>query len=157
MRALQLAMLAVGMAASHPVFADPGPVTVQHAWARATTPGVSAGGVYATLTSPDGDRLVGVSSPASAKADLHSMQMDGSIMRMREIAGGLVLPPGKPVTLSPAGNHIMLDGLKAPLKQGSVVPVRLVFAKAPPVDIQAQVQSTGSAGPAAMPGMSMSK
>ena len=104
------------------------------------------GGVYVTLTSPDGDRLVGVSSPASAKADLHSMQTDGTIMRMREISGGLVLPPGKPVTLSPAGNHIMLDGLKAPLKQGSMVPVRLLtFAKAPPVDIQAQVQSIGAA------------
>lgn len=149
-------MLAAGIALAQPALADPA-VTVQNAWARATTPGVPTGGVYVTLTSPDGDRLLGVTSPAAAKADLHSMRMDGTIMRMREITGGLTLPPGTPVTLNPAGDHIMLDGLKAPLTRGTTVAVRLVFAKSPPIVIQAQVESIGSPGPAAatpMPSMS---
>ncbi len=135
-------------------------VTAQDAWARATTPGVTTGGVYLSLTSPAGDRLVGVSSPAAAKADVHQMQMDGTIMRMRAVPGGLDLPAGQTVTLTPSGYHIMLQGLKAPLRQGSVVPVHLEFQKAPPVDIQAPVQSIGAAGPGghpAMPGMAMPK
>ena len=122
------------------------PVTVQNAWARATTPGVTTGGVYVTLTSPAGDRLVGASSPASATAELHEMRMDGTIMRMRSLPDGLDLPAGKPVTLAPSGIHLMLEGLKAPLRQGSTVPVHLLFQNAPPVDIQAAVQSIGASG-----------
>ena len=136
------------------------PVGVQGAWARATTPGVATGGVYVTLTSPAGDKLVGASSPVAAGAELHEMRMDGTIMRMRAVPGGLDLPPGQAVTLSPSGYHIMLEGLRAPLRQGTVVQVHLVFQKAAPVDIEASVQSIGSAGPAvqgAMPGMSMPK
>ncbi len=141
----------VHMLVAVPALAQSSPVTVQGAWARATTPGVSTGGIYATLTSPTGDRLVGASSPAAAKADVHEMQMDGTIMRMRALPNGLDLPAGQAVTLSPSGTHIMLEGLKAPLRQGSTVPVHLVFQTAPPVDIQATVQSIGSAGPSAMP------
>ncbi len=148
-----------------PCFAQqPAPVMAQDAWARATTPGVSTGGVYVTLTSPAGDKLVAVSSPNAAKADVHEMRMEGTIMRMRAVPDGLDLPAGKAVSLTPSGYHIMLDGLKAPLRQGTVVQVHLVFQKAPPIDVQAPVGSIGAAGPAgsqasqpAMPGMSMSK
>ena len=163
--ALQAAVLAACAILSQPACAQPAPaVTATNPWARATTPGVSTGGIYVTLTSPPGDRLVGATSPAAAKADVHEMQMDGTIMRMRELKGGLALPPGQAVTLSPSGIHIMLEGLKAPLKRGSTIAVRLLFEKAPPVDIQAPVQSIGASGPgtaqampAGMPGMSMSK
>jgi copper(I)-binding protein len=143
---------------------QPAAVTAQNAWARATTPGVSTGGVYVTLTSRSGDKLLSASTPAAAKADVHEMQMDGTIMRMRPVPGGLDLPAGKAVSLTPSGYHIMLEGLKTPLRQGSVVPVHLIFQKAPPIDIEASVQSIGAAGPAgsqasraAMPGMSMPK
>jgi copper(I)-binding protein len=147
----------VHMLVAVPAFAQPSPVAVQGAWARATTPGVATGGIYVTLTSQAGDRLVGASSPVAAKADVHEMQMDGTIMRMRILPNGLDLPAGRAVTLSPSGTHIMLEGLKSPLRQGSTVPVHLVFQTAPPVDIQATVQSIGAAGPSAMPSMSMPK
>ncbi len=148
---------------AHPCLAQqPAPVIVHDAWARATTPGVATGGVYLTLTSPADDRLVGASSPAAARADVHEMSMDGTIMRMRPVPGGLALPAGQAVTLTPSGYHIMLEGLRAPLRQGSAVPVHLVFQKAPPADVQAQVQSIGAAGPrqdpdahGSMPGMGM--
>ncbi len=162
MRTITGALAAVLL--STPCFAQSrAPVTVQDAWARATTPGVTTGGVYLTLTSPAGDRLVAVSSPAAAKADMHEMRLDGTIMRMRAVPGGLDLPAGRTVTLTPSGYHIMLEGLSAPLRQGAVVPVHLTFEKAPPIDIQASVQSIGAAGPSGqvnptrMPAMSMLK
>ncbi len=159
-----IGVLTVALLAA-PCFAQqPAPVTAQNPWARATTPGVSTGGVYVTLTSPAGDKLLGASSPNAASADIHEMRMDGTIMRMRAVSGGLELPPGRAVTLSPSGYHIMLEGLKAPLRQGTAVPVHLVFQKAPPIDVQATVESIGAAGPAGapagqatMPGMSMPK
>jgi hypothetical protein len=58
----------------------------------------------------------------------------------------------------------MLEGLKAPLKQGEDVPLHLTFKTAPPVDVVAHVEAIGAASytapgsasgaaPAAMPGM----
>ncbi len=151
-----------------PAFAQQSaPVEAQGAWARATPPHASTGAIYLTLTSPTGDRLTGASSPDSSKAGVHDMRMDGNVMRMRPVEGGLDLPAGKPVTLAPGGYHIMLEDLKAPLTPGQAVPVHLTFQKAPPLDIEAQVQAIGAPGPnaastrragqGAMPGMTMGK
>ncbi len=156
------------LAAHSPAFAQQAaPVEAQGAWARATPPHASTGAIYLTLTSPAGDKLTGASSPVASTAGVHEMRMDGNIMRMRAIQGGLDLPAGKPVTLAPGGYHIMLEGLKAPLKPGQAVLVRLTFQKAPPLEVEAQVQAIGAPGPGAagaghtgqgaMPGMTMGK
>jgi copper(I)-binding protein len=149
--------LAVALAAA--AFAAPAvaqqhdPVAVQNAWARATAPGIHTAAVYLTLTSPSADTLVGISTPAASTAAVHRTIMDGTIMRMRPLAGGLALPAGQPVTLKPGGDHIMLEGLKAPLKRGETVTLHLTFASAPPLDVQAKVEGPGASGPG-MPGMS---
>ena len=117
------------------------------AWSRATPGGAATGAVYLTLDSPAGDTRTAVSSPAAETATVHEMAMDGAIMRMRAVAGGLALPPGQAVTLRPGGYHIMLEGLKAPLKQGQTLPLHLTFAKSAPVDVVATVAGIGASGP----------
>ena len=79
---------------------------------------------------------------------VHEMTMDGNVMRMRPVPGGLALPPGQAVTLQPGGYHIMLEGLKSPLKQGQGIPLHLTFAKSNPVDVTATVAAIGASGPA---------
>ena len=122
-------------------------VAVSNAWSRATPPGAGTGAVYLTLTSPAGDTLTGVSSPAAKMAQVHEMSMDGNVMRMREVKGGLPLPAGTPVTLQPNGYHVMLMGLKAPLKRGQTLKLHLTFAKAPPEDVTAPIGALGSTNP----------
>jgi hypothetical protein len=132
-------------------------VRAEGAWSRATPPGASTAAVYVTLTSPDGDRLVGASSPASSGASVHKMSMEGNVMRMRAVPGGLALPAGQAVVLKPSGYHIMLTGLKVPLKQGQTVRVHLTFAKSAPVDLVAPIAGIGASAPpggAARQGMS---
>jgi len=68
------------------------------------------------------------------------------VMRMRETPG-IVLPGGQAVTLGPGGYHIMLMGLKAPLKEGQTVPLHLTFASGPAVDVAAKVLGPGASGP----------
>lgn len=155
-------LLLAGLVGAGPAWAQTPPaspsVTVTNAWSRATPPGAHVGAVYLTLTSPASDKLLAVSSPASTGAAVHEMQMDGNIMRMRELPGGLDLPAGQAVTLGPGGNHIMLTGLNAPLKQGQTVRLHLTFQTSPPVDVQAQVAALGAMKPptaGAMPGMRM--
>jgi copper(I)-binding protein len=101
-----------------------GDIQIQNAWARATAPGQDAASVDLTITSKHAAALAGVSTPVAGTAALHSMAMEGGMMRMREVAS-IDLPPGKTVNLGASGYHLMLMGLKAPLKEGQTVPLTL--------------------------------
>src|SRR5208282_3851749 len=87
--------------------AQTGSVEVTNAWARATPGKAANGAAYLTLVAPTPDRLTGASTPVAKKAELHTMTMEGGIMKMRPLAG-IDLPAGQPVTLQPGAMHIML-------------------------------------------------
>ena len=144
--AVLAACLLGGTAFAQTVQADQ-PVHADQAWARATAPQQAVGSAYVRLTSPAADRLVSASSPAAAQVTIHQMQMEGSIMRMRALPNGLVLPPGQAVTLEPGGNHLMLEGLTTPLVAGQTIALQLKFEHAPPLDLQVTVAPAGARGP----------
>jgi len=123
-----------------------GSLKIGHPWARATPPTAPSGGGFLTVTNTGttADRLVSVSSPAAAQVQVHEMKMDGTIMRMRELENGLEIPPGATVALAPGGLHLMMMGLKAPLKEATRVPVTLVFEKAGKIDVELQVMALGA-------------
>lgn len=126
-----------------------GALEIGHPWARATPSSAPAGGGFLTITNTGSapDRLVSARSPAAEIVQVHEMKMDGAIMRMREVEKGLEIPAGKSVTLAPGGLHLMMMGLKAPLKQGTEVPVTLVFEKAGAVEVQLSVEGLGATQP----------
>ena len=123
-----------------------GTLEIGHPWARATPPTAPAGGGYLTVTNKGttADRLVAVRSPAAGSVQVHEMKMEGNVMRMREVEGGLAIPPGATVALAPGGLHLMMMGLKEPLKQGERVPVTLVFEKAGSIDVELAVTAMGA-------------
>ena len=102
-------------------------VDIQDARVQPTVAGQTASSAFMKLTSRDGARLIAVSSPIAGVADVHEMKMDGNVMTMRTIQGGLDLPAGKTVELTPGGYHIMLMDLKRSLQNGTTVPLTLVF------------------------------
>jgi hypothetical protein len=118
-------------------------------WSRETAPGQSAGGGFLTITNngKQADRLVSATSPAASQVQIHTVSMTGGVMRMRELPGGLEIPAGATVALKPGGFHIMLVGLKAPLKQGTMVPAELRFQRAGKVKISFKVEAIAYAGP----------
>ncbi len=117
-----VALLCAGGAAA----AQSPAVKVDGAWARATVQGQKGTGAFMNITAKDGTRLVGVSSPAAGVAEVHEMKMENDIMKMRPV-NGVDLPAGQTVSLRPGGYHVMLLDLKAPLANGSTVPVTLRF------------------------------
>jgi len=100
-----------------------------------------------TITSIGADRVTKVESPVAATAELHQTVEESGVMKMT-LVPVLVLAPGKSVTLKPGGYHVMLMGLKAPLKQGEHFPITLYFANSPPVTVEVQIAAPGAAGPA---------
>jgi copper(I)-binding protein len=79
-----------------------GQLEIKAPWARATPGHAENGAAYLTIVSPTADRLTAVSSPVAKKAELHTMSMEGGVMRMRPLAA-IDIPAGQTVTLSPAG------------------------------------------------------
>jgi copper(I)-binding protein len=140
--ALLLASLGAASAHSYKL----GALEIGHPWARATPPTAPTGGGFLSVknTGTTPDRLVSVSSPAAGSVQVHEMKMEGSVMRMRELTGGLEIAPGATVTLAPGGLHLMMMGLKAPLKQGERVPLTLVFEKAGRIDVELAVVAIGA-------------
>jgi len=125
-------------------------VRVEEPWARATPPGAKVGAGYMKITSATADRLVGASSPAAARVELHVTEEKGDVMRMRQVKG-YDIPAGGSFELAPGGAHLMLVDIKAPLKAGMKVPMTLRFEKAGEVKVELRVRALG----AAHPGMDM--
>jgi copper(I)-binding protein len=123
-------------------------VAVADPWVRGTVAGQTATGLFMELRSPTATTLVAVASPLAAVVEVHEMKMEGGVMRMGALPR-LPLPAGKPVQLQPGGYHVMLMGLKQPLKQGDVVPVTLTFQDArgdrQTVEVRAPVRALGAA------------
>jgi copper(I)-binding protein len=139
--------------------ADDAMIMVEKPWARATPGAATTGAVYLTVTDHGAaDRLIGVSTPAAGMAMLHESYTEGGVSKMRML-DGVPLDPNKPVTFHPGALHIMLEGLKAPLKVGSSFPLTLTFEKAPPQTVTVTVLKAGAPGPVEdmkdMPGMKM--
>lgn len=116
-----------------------GPVVVADALCRPTPNGRQVTGCYLTLTAPTDDTLISITSPVAALAQIHESRMESNMMMMRELEDGLSLPAGHAVALEPGGNHIMLMGVKEPLRAGDTVALTLTFATAAPVEITVPV------------------
>jgi periplasmic copper chaperone A len=134
--------------------AQTGSVEVKDAWARATPGKAENGAAYLTIVSQGADSLVSVSSPVAKKAGLHTMTMEGSVMKMRPLAG-VDVPANQPVALKPGGTHIMLEGLNEPLQAGKSFPLTLTFEKAGEKQVEVAVEKAGATGPGGHAGMDM--
>jgi hypothetical protein len=135
--------------------ADASTITLDHPWARPTAGAATTGVVYFTVTDKgSADHLVKVSTPIAATAELHETINDNGIMKMRSVPS-IALEPGKPVMFKPGGYHVMLMGLKSPLKVGDSFPLTLTFEHTQPITVSAKVEAAGgtSTDHAAMPGM----
>ena len=115
-------------------------VDIKDAWARTSVQGQKATGAFMKITAKDGAKLVSASSPAAGVTEVHEMKMDGDIMKMRAVQGGLDLPAGKTVDLKPGGYHVMLMDLKAALPKYSTVQLTLVFKDAKGVESKVELK-----------------
>jgi periplasmic copper chaperone A len=146
----QLTLVADAAADTKPVdtvTAD-GKLMIEGAWARPTPEGTSISAGYLKITNRGDkpDTLLGASTPAANSAELHESAVDAEgVMTMRPVENGLEIKPGQTVELKPAGVHIMLLGVKAPLKEGQTIPVTLDFKSAGKIEVPFAVKPIGGA------------
>jgi copper(I)-binding protein len=132
------------------VAAAPAPrLAVEQAQIRASQGGLNTTAAYFTVRNAGraADVLTGAACDCAATAAVHDSRMAGGVSRMGP-AGPLTIAPGGQLTLKPGGLHLMLTGLKRPIKAGETVRITLVFAKAGALRIPFKASDV-----AGMPGM----
>lgn len=124
-----------------------GDIVIEQPWSRAAGANATGAG-FLTIrnTGATPDRLLSASSPIAGRVELHTMSMDGGVMRMRPVEA-IPVPAGGTVQLAPGGLHIMLVGLAQPLVQGGRAPLTLRFERAGEVRVELAVQAAGARAP----------
>lgn len=125
-----------------------GLIQLRDPWTRAVPPGteVAAGYLEVRNAGKEADRIVGASSPAAERVELHVTRREGNDMKMRE-APVFELPARKHLVLRPGGAHFMLVGLRQPLLKGQRIPLTLQFERAGDVRVELEVRAGGAAKP----------
>ena len=126
-----LAPLLLLLAAAGPAAAQGSELTIKDAVMRAVAPGVPNTAGYLTIVNAGAkpDRLLSASCACARRVEVHqSMVMNGSAMMMA--AGPVEIPSHGQLSFTPGGYHLMVTGLKTPLKDGDEQPVELRFAHA---------------------------
>lgn len=118
-----------------------GDLLIDHPWARASLGQAPNGAAYMTISTAgtEPDRLLAVESDVAKRVELHSHAMTDGVMKMR-LVEAIEVAPGEPTLLQPGGLHVMLTGLKAPLKMGESFPMTLVFERAGRVEVEVKIE-----------------
>lgn len=123
----------------------PSTIHVERAWARATPARAKTGAAYVAVINNGGiaDRLLSATTPLAQKVQFHKETEDNGISRMRELRT-VEIDPGAKVIFKPGDMHMMMVGLKQPLKEGETFPLTLTFEKAGKIDVTVSVAKVGA-------------
>lgn len=133
-------------------------VSAQNVWARPATmmgsmpmegdnqqmqQGGANSAIYMVLVNggAQADRLTAAQADVSNAVEIHETTMEGDVMRMQQVEGGIEVPAGGQVELKPGGYHVMLIGLTRDLKVGDKFPVTLQFSSGATLAVEAEVRA----------------
>lgn len=131
-----------------------GSLTIDRPWSRPTIGSAPNSAAYLKITNRGGtpDTLMGVKSDVAKRVELHTVKMDGGVMRMRAVKGVIAVPANASVELKPGGFHIMLIGLTRKLSAADTFDLTLQFERQGEVPVQVQVEKMGAMSGDAMKG-----
>lgn len=125
-----------------------GSLVIGKPWARASIGTGHPAAAYFTITNEGqgDDRVTGLETPLAESAKVHLTVNDGGVMKMLPVED-LAIGPGEILALKPGGLHVMLIGLREPLKEGGFFPLTVAFEKAGRTTLQVPVAGPGAKGP----------
>jgi len=140
-----IAMVFVLAACSGNAASNTPEISVMEPWSRPSPMAAGNGAVYMMLMNKGGqaDTLVSVSSDIAEAVELHETKMEGDVMKMSPVQGGIEVPAGGSAELKPGGLHVMLINLKEELTPGQKIALTLNFENSDPIKVEAEVREMG--------------
>lgn len=122
-----------------------GQIEIDDLWIRASAPGQVNGAGYMEIDNDakTADRLVSVTSDAAERIELHTVETENGVARMKHLPEGIAVPADGEVELKPGGYHVMFMKLKQPFAEGTEVPATLKFENAGEVAVKFKVKPVG--------------
>ena len=123
-------------------------IEIHHAYARASGAMANAGAAFMGImnTGDADDRLIGASTDAAKKAELHTHKDNGDgVMQMMHVPEGFVIPAGGGHHLARGGDHVMMMGLTRAFVQGETIMLTLVFEHAGEITIEVVIDNERAA------------
>ncbi len=141
---LAMSALLAGTASGHQV--SEGTIKIEHPRAAPTPNGAKTGAAYMEIVNNGKEPLVikALSTPAAEKVEVHTMTMDGEVMRMRPVELPLTIAPGETLKLV-KDRHVMLIGLKKPLVEEEMVSFKIEFANGKAMEFDLYVEGESEA------------
>ena len=132
LRLLIILFVALSMSSAIAAEYRRGSLRISHLHARATAPGQTSAAVYVTIANNGhiADQLMTIETPVAEAANVHTMSMEGDVMKMRDVHALALAPATSIAMVAGHGYHIMLTGLRQPLVEGQTIPLILKFKKA---------------------------
>lgn len=123
-----------------------GSLVIAQPWSRQSPMAADVAAGFLTITNQgqEDDRLIKADTAISAMTQLHDMKMDGDVMKMFELPGGIAIPAGSTVELKPKSLHLMFMGLVKPPVEGQSFTATLTFEKAGTVEVEFGVLAPGA-------------
>lgn len=122
-------------------------IDVTDAWARASAANATTAQVYLHLVSAkDPDRLVGLEVSNATRIDVREPTDTGAAKG--NAAPSVDVPGGGNLNFAPGARHLLLSGLKAPLKEGESFLLTLRFDKGGSQTAVVKVLGANASGPA---------
>jgi hypothetical protein len=134
--------------ATHAQTVKAGDLVVEHAHARATMGNMhnSASFLQIVNKGKTDDALLSASTAIAERVELHTMNMEGDVMKMRAV-DSVEIKAENTISMKPGqGPHVMLFGLKKSLKAGEKFPMTLNFRKAGTVEVSVEVMDIAAHG-----------
>ena len=124
-----------------------GGISIHEAYARGANPKSGAAFMVIENAGTTACKLMGATTDAADKAELHTSRDEGGVMKMIA-TGPIEIGPGESHALARGADHIMLMGLKQPLKDGDSVPLVLDFGDCGLIHIAVPVDNQRKPGAA---------
>jgi len=90
-------------------------------------------------------QLVSAASPVAQKVALHVFNVENGVYGMHPVHAIGVMPGAASTVLQPGGAHVMLEGLKQPVKAGETFPLTLTFKNGGLLRVEVRVESLQAA------------
>ena len=107
-------------------------LTISEGWVRAVPPVSKNTAAYFTIHNgfKKDETILHLESPVAEHTELHTIIVEpNGAKRMQKVPHGAIKAGGE-LALKPGGYHLMLIGLKKPLKEGDKVSVDIIFQHA---------------------------
>jgi hypothetical protein len=104
-------------------------IVIRDGWVQEGPPSQKITAAYMVIEN-HGKADVALKSASTSAADvveLHKMELTDGLMKMRRV-DSINIPAGGKAELKPGGYHLMVIGLKQPLREGDMVSISLEFS-----------------------------